>query len=104
MIPERKTVAELGQMTRQETIAYFEGGGDLTDVGRHARRETADLGPRPGELRHVDEVFPMVSVRVSPDVVRRLDVLAGRDRAGRSGVIRAALDEYLARHFASQSA
>ncbi|SNS98374.1 Ribbon-helix-helix protein, copG family [Asanoa hainanensis] len=40
----------------------------------------------------------VTGVRLSAAAVQRLDELAGNDRAGRSGLIRRAIDEFLARH------
>jgi hypothetical protein len=40
----------------------------------------------------------LVSLRIPSDVVARLDAAAGRDREGRSGIIRQALSEWLERH------
>lgn len=40
----------------------------------------------------------LVSLRIPSDVVARIDAVAGRDREGRSGIIRQALSEWLERH------
>ena len=43
-------------------------------------------------------VNQLVSLRIPSDVVARIDAVAGRDREGRSGIIRQALSEWLERH------
>ncbi|GIF76998.1 ribbon-helix-helix domain-containing protein [Asanoa siamensis] len=81
-------------MTREELVAYFDAGGDISDLLRDAAAGP-DLGPAPEP-----ESVPMIvtGVRLSASAVQRLDELAGNDRAGRSGLIRRAIDEFLARH------
>ncbi|WP_432976484.1 ribbon-helix-helix protein, CopG family [Dactylosporangium sp. CA-233914] len=79
-------------MSRDELIAYFNGGGDISEVLRGGVRGP-DLGPAPAEI-------PMIvtGVRLPAAVVERLDALAGNDKGGRSGLIRRAIDEFLQRH------
>jgi hypothetical protein len=79
-------------MSRDELLAYFDGGGDLSELLRDATLGQ-DLGPAPAEL-------PMIvtGVRLPSATVQRLDELAGTDKGGRSGLIRQAIDEFLARH------
>jgi hypothetical protein len=81
-------------MSRDELVAYFDGGGDISELLRGAT-VGPDLGPAPGP-----ESVPLIvtGVRLSSAAVRRLDELAGNDKAGRSGLIRQAIDEFLARH------
>ncbi|WDZ82225.1 ribbon-helix-helix protein, CopG family [Micromonospora cathayae] len=81
-------------MSREELLAYFDHGGDLSELLRDAT-VGPDLGPAPAP-----ETIPMIvtGVRLSSATVRRLDELAGNDRGGRSGLIRQAIDEFLARH------
>jgi hypothetical protein len=81
-------------MSRDELVAYFNAGGDISDLLRDAVAGP-DLGPAAAP-----EAIPMVvtGVRLPSDVVRRLDQLAGSDRGGRSGLIRQAIDEFLERH------
>ncbi|MFI7211675.1 ribbon-helix-helix protein, CopG family [Micromonospora maritima] len=81
-------------MSREELVAYFDRGGDISELLRDATRGP-DLGPAPAP-----ESVPMVvtGVRLPSTIVRRLDELAGNDKGGRSGLIRRAIDEYLARH------
>jgi len=45
-------------------------------------------------------MIPMIVTggRLPTDVVRQLDLLAGSERGGRSGLIRRAIDEYLEKH------
>jgi hypothetical protein len=81
-------------MSREELVAYFDGGGDISELLRDAA-VGPDLGPVPGP-----ESMPMIvtGVRLSAAAVQRLDELAGNDKAGRSGLIHHAIDEFLARH------
>jgi hypothetical protein len=81
-------------MSRDELVAYFDAGGDISDLLRGATAGP-DLGPAPSP-----EAIPMIvtGVRLPSDVVRQLDQLAGNDRGGRSGLIRQAIDEFLERH------
>lgn len=81
-------------MSREELLAYFDRGGDISELLREATRGP-DLGPAP-----TSESLPMIvtGVRLSSAAVRRLDELAGNDKGGRSGLIRQAIDEFLARH------
>ena len=43
-------------------------------------------------------VEKVVTVKMPGDMVAKLDTAAGRDRAGRSGIIRQAVTEWLERH------
>ena len=81
-------------MSRDELVAYFDGGGDISSLLRNASRG-ADLGPAPDPA-----TIPMIvtGVRLPSTTVQRLDALAGNDKAGRSGLIRQAIDEFLERH------
>ncbi|WP_344386863.1 CopG family transcriptional regulator [Asanoa iriomotensis] len=81
-------------MSRDELVAYFDSGGDISELLRGAA-VGPDLGPAPDP-----ESVPMIvtGVRLSAAAVQRLDELAGNDKAGRSGLIRRAIDEFLARH------
>ena len=81
-------------MSRDELVAYFSAGGDISELLRGAT-PGADLGPAPSP-----DMIPMIvtGVRLPTDVVRQLDLLAGSERGGRSGLIRRAIDEYLERH------
>lgn len=81
-------------MSRDELVAYFDAGGDISELLRGATAGQ-DLGPAPSP-----DAVPMIvtGVRLPSDVVRQLDRLAGTDRGGRSGVIRQAIDEFLERH------
>jgi hypothetical protein len=79
-------------MSRDELVAYFDGGGDISELLRDAVRGP-DLGAAPVEI-------PMIvtGVRLPSAVVERLDALAGNEKGGRSGLIRRAIDEFLERH------
>jgi hypothetical protein len=82
------------KMSRDELVAYFDAGGDISDLLRDAG-PGPNLGPAPAP-----ETVPMIvtGVRLPSDVLRRLDRLAGNDKGGRSGLIRQAVDEFLERH------
>jgi hypothetical protein len=81
-------------MSREELVAYFDAGGDISQLLQDATKGQ-DLGPTPAP-----ENVPMIvtGVRLSSTAVQRLDELAGNDKSGRSGLIRQAIDEFLARH------
>lgn len=81
-------------MSRDELVAYFDGGGDISELLRGAL-VGVDLGPAPSP-----EAVPMIvtGVRLPSATVARLDELAGNHKGGRSGLIRQAIDEYLERH------
>lgn len=81
-------------MNRDELVAYFDGGGDISELLRDAT-VGPDIGPAPKP-----ENVPMIvtGVRLSSAAVRQLDELAGNDKGGRSGLIRQAIDEFLERH------
>ncbi len=81
-------------MNRDELVAYFNSGGDISDLLRDATTGP-DLGPAPAP-----ETIPMIvtGVRLPSEVVRQLDQLAGKDKGGRSSLIRQAIDEFLQRH------
>jgi hypothetical protein len=85
-------MTDLRSMSRDELVAYFNAGGDISDLLRDAVAGP-DLGPAP-------DAIPMIvtGVRLPSDVVRQLDELAGNDKGGRSGLIRQAIDEFLERH------
>ena len=85
-------------MSRDELVAYFDGGGDISALLRDAVTGP-DLGRAPAEI-------PMIvtGVRLPSAVVQRLDALAGNDKGGRSGLIRRAIDEFLERHTGRASA
>jgi hypothetical protein len=81
-------------MSRDEFIAYFDNGGDISELLRDTVR-----GPDPGPVPDPADL-PMIvtGVRLPATTVRRLDALAGNDKGGRSGLIRRAIDEFLDRH------
>ena len=81
-------------MSRDELVAYFDAGGDISDLLRTATTGP-DLGPPP-----IPDTIPMIvtGVRLPTAVVHQLDQLAGNDKGGRSGLIRRAIDEFLERH------
>ncbi len=81
-------------MSRDELVAYFDDGGDISTLLRGATIG-ADLGAAPSP-----ETVPMIvtGVRLPSSTVARLDELAGNDKGGRSGLIRQAIDEFLERH------
>lgn len=82
------------EMSRDELVAYFDAGGDISELLRGAVRGP-NLGPAPNPA---DVPMIVTGVRLPSDMVERLDAIAGNDKGGRSGVIRRALDEFLSRH------
>jgi hypothetical protein len=87
-------------MSRDELLTYFDNGGDVAALMRGARRGP-DLGPVPDPA---DLPMVVTGVRLPSSTVERLDALAGRDKGGRSGLIRRAIDEFLERHAGSAPA
>jgi hypothetical protein len=81
-------------MSRDELVAYFDAGGDISELLRGAS-PGPDLGGTPNPA---DIPMLVTGVRLPSATVERLDALAGNDRGGRSGLIRLAIDEYLERH------
>ena len=81
-------------MSRDELVAYFDHGGDISDLLRNATAGP-DLGPAPNPA---DIPMIVTGVRLPAATLERLDILAGNDKGGRSGLIRQAIDEYLQRH------
>jgi hypothetical protein len=81
-------------MSRDELVAYFNDGGDISELLRDAVR-SPDLGPAPDPA---DLPMIVTGVRLPAGTVQRLDAMAGSDKRGRSGVIRRAIDEFLDRH------
>lgn len=90
-VPEPATLAEIEAMSPDEAVTYAQAGGDLSAVLAVATPVT-EVGERPDEL-------PMMvtSLRLPVPMYDRLNKLAGRDRDGRSGVIRQAVEEFFAR-------
>jgi len=80
-------------MSRDELVAYFDSGGDISELLRDTT-VGPNLGPTPSP-----ETIPMIvtGVRLPSATVQRLDELAGNDKGGRSGLIRRAVDEFLQR-------
>ena len=93
-VPSPKTKAELLAMTEEEVAAYLDAGGNWAD-GAWADR--TDKGPRPAELPVYDELVT-TSVRLPAEMLGWLAAEAGRDREGKSGIIRQALAEWRERH------
>jgi hypothetical protein len=81
-------------MSRDQLVAYFDGGGDISELLRDAARGP-DLGPAPDPA---DLPMIVTGVRLPAETVQRLDAMAGNDKGGRSGLIRRAIDEFLDRH------
>lgn len=78
-------------MTTEDTSAWRAGATRMLDDAKFVQ---VDVDGKPLQL---------VSVKIPGDVVAKLDQLAGRDREGRSGIIRQAVQEYLDRHFATEA-
>ncbi|GAA4262970.1 ribbon-helix-helix domain-containing protein [Dactylosporangium darangshiense] len=82
-------------MTPDEIAAWFETN-DLSElIASGERVEGATLVQVDATGMPVEKV---VTVKMPGDMVARLDHAAGRDRSGRSGIIRQAVAEWLERH------
>jgi hypothetical protein len=85
---------DLNNMTDDQVAQWFADNdtSGLVGTGR----------PVEGQFVQVDEtgapVARMVSLKMPAAMVDALDAAAGRDREGRSGIIRTAVEEWLARH------
>ncbi|WP_433053279.1 ribbon-helix-helix domain-containing protein [Dactylosporangium sp. CS-033363] len=88
---------DFARMSRDEIANWLLEADDITPW-----REWAKPSRVSGTFVQVDQagnpVERVVTVKMPSDMVAKLDSAAGRDRAGRSGVIRAAVEEYLERH------
>jgi hypothetical protein len=95
--PPTASYDQLVNMSRDELVAYFDAGGSLDKLlERGTVGRPSGLGSRPDDLPDAE---PMVvtSVRLPKPLVDELDEIAGRDREGRSGLLRTAVQEYLQR-------
>lgn len=84
--------------TPEDFERYFASTSDHTEFIRWMQR-TGHPAPS-GEvvLDALDDVpMEVTAVRLPQTTIQRLDQLAGNDMAGRSGLIRLAIDELLAR-------
>ena len=95
--PPEKTMAELAVMSEEDYLAYFNAGGSMLDVMRHGTVVHFE-GPAPTELREEKDLMYVTSVRLPLGMAAELSRRAGRDRDGRSGIIRAAVQEYFRNH------
>jgi hypothetical protein len=69
------------------------------DDGQPGHRSTTRSSASPTRLEPVRAASRIVTdVRLPSATLERLDELAGNDKGGRSGLIRQAIDEFLARH------
>jgi hypothetical protein len=84
------------RMSKDEIANWLLEADDITPW-----REWAKPSSLSGTFVQVDLAGEPVewvqTVKMPSDMVARLDSAAGRDRAGRSGIIRAAVEEYLDR-------
>ena len=93
--------AELERLSPDQLIAYIETGGDWTDgAGSHPPK-----GPRPADLPSVSDLpMQVTSIRLPVAMIEELDKRAGRDRDGRSGIVRDAVADWLANHPVGEAA
>jgi hypothetical protein len=97
----RLTKAELMRLSADELIAYVEAGGDWSD-GAVANPPQE---PKPAELPDIADLpMQVTSIRLPSRMIEELDRRAGRDRDGRSGIVREAVAEWLARHSTDEAA
>jgi hypothetical protein len=101
MTGRRLTKAELRRLSADELIAFIEAGGDWFDgVGSNPPQE-----PRPAALPDVADLpMQVTSIRLPLGMIEELDRRAGRDRDGRSGIVREAVAEWLASHPVDEAA
>jgi hypothetical protein len=91
---------DLNSMTDDQVAEWFANNdtSGLIGTGR----------PVEGQFVQVDETGTplgrMVSLKMPAAMVDALDAAAGRDREGRSGIIRTAVEEWLARHASENEA
>jgi hypothetical protein len=84
--------------TPEDFEQYFASATDHTEFIRWMQ-QTGRTAP-PDDIKiDTPEDAPMeiTAIRLSKATIQRLDELAGNDKAGRSGLIRLAIDELLAR-------
>jgi hypothetical protein len=99
--PAKLSKAELERLSTEELIAYIEAGGVWTD----GARSSPPSGPKPAELPNIEEIpMQVTSIRLPIGMIEELDKRAGRDRDGRSGIVRQAVAEWLAHHPAGEAA
>lgn len=84
--------------TPEEFEQYFASTSDHTEFIRWMRR-TGTPAPAGEVTVDTPENVPMelTAVRLPTATIQRLDELAGDDKAGRSGLIRLAIEELLSR-------
>lgn len=94
----RRTKAELAAMPPEKFHAYIEGGGDWSD-GAERGRPPRDQSPvvLPMAADEPDALVP-TSIRLSASMLAAISERVGRDRDGRSGLIREAVEEYFRNH------
>lgn len=84
-------------MTKEQVIEWLADADDMRPWVEWAKPTSF-----PGTFVQVDEnnqpMLKVVTVKMPVDMVTRLDSAAGRDREGRSGVIRQAVEEWFERH------
>ncbi len=85
------------RMSSEEIANWLLEADDITPWRQWAK-PSSPSGPFVQVDPAGEPVERMVTVKMPSDMVARLDSAAGRDRAGRSGIIRAAVEEYLERH------
>ncbi|GAA3202933.1 ribbon-helix-helix protein, CopG family [Dactylosporangium siamense] len=85
---------DLNSMTDDQVAEWFAGNdmSGLVGTGRPVEGQFVQSA-EPGA-----PVGRMVSLKMPAAMVDALDAAAGRDREGRSGIIRTAVAEWLARH------
>jgi hypothetical protein len=101
MTGRRLTKAELQRLSADELIALVEAGGDWFDgAGSNPPQE-----PKPAALPDVADIpMQVTSIRLPLSMIEELDRRAGRDRDGRSGIVREAVADWLASHPADEAA
>jgi hypothetical protein len=85
---------DFGSMTREQIVDWFLSNDTSAIVARAERPQE--------RMAEVDErgeaVMRPATFRLPPSMLEWLEQAAGRDREGKSGIVRRALQEYRERH------
>lgn len=97
----RRTKAELTELPTKKFHAHVESGGDWSD-GAQRGRPPRDPSPVVLPMAEDPDALVPTSVRLPTAMLAAISERVGRDRDGRSGLIRAAVDEYFRNHPTNQ--
>lgn len=88
-------VPDFSTMTHEEIMEWADAHMDW--VIKNSTFYPKGEGPKSEFIGHENDLLQVTSVRLYQSQLTRLDMLAGRDRDGRSGLIRQAVDELLSK-------